>query len=119
MRLVLRRSRLAVVAIAVALLTAVPMSVQLLHNSSDRDACNPSIVQHNAAEHGIRGGVPVPGAAHCAICHWWVSSGRFKASILPAPQAPDTYIGLVVRPPVVELQLVITTSRPARAPPIA
>jgi hypothetical protein len=119
MRFVLRRFRFTVVAIAVALLTAVPMSALLLHDSNDNDACSPSVVQHNAAEHRVRAAIPLAGTPHCAICHWWVSSGRFNASSLPAPQAPNTCIGLVVRAPVVEPQLVTTISRPARAPPLA
>jgi hypothetical protein len=121
MRLVLRRFRLAVVVVAVALLTAVPMSAQLLHRPgpSDDDSCSSGVVQHDAAAHSIRAATAPDRASHCAICHWWLSGGRFTAFSLPAPQAPHIYVGRVVKTPVAALQLVAAASRPARAPPVA
>jgi hypothetical protein len=119
MRLIVRRVRLAIVAVTVALMTAVPMSALLLHGAENDDECTSAIARHDPSEHHIRARVVPVGSPHCAICHWWVSSGRFKSPNLPVPYTPHSYAGLVSRAPVVELQQIASTSRPARAPPVA
>ena len=119
MRLFVRRVRLVIVALTVALLTAVPMSALLLHGAENDDECSPAIARHDPSEHHISARVVPVGSPHCAICHWWVSSGRFKSPSLPVPHTPRSYVGLVSKAPVVELQQIASTSRPARAPPIA
>ena len=119
MRLIVRRVRLVIVALTVALLTAVPMSALLLHGVENDDECSPAIARHDPSEHHIRARVTPVGSPHCAICHWWVSSGRFKSPNLPVTHTPHSYVGLVSKAPVVELQQIASTSRPARAPPLA
>jgi hypothetical protein len=118
MRFVLRGSRLTVVAAAVALLTALPMSaLPLLHRLADDDFCSPSAVQHDAAAHHIGLRTEVAGSSHCAICHW-DSTRRFKAPTLLFAPTAALYVGLVAKAPPVDPPLVAIASRPARAPPL-
>jgi hypothetical protein len=105
------------VAAAVAFLTAAPFSAPLLHGSDD--LCTQEAVNHEATEHGMRAGTAPDHAPHCAICHWWLSTGRFDGSSFPSPPVANACIGLVAKAPTVDPQLVVISSRPARAPPTA
>jgi hypothetical protein len=118
MGFVRRGSRLAVVAAAVTLVTALPMSaLPLLHGLGEDDPCSSSAIQHDPAAHRIRAGSAPAASPHCAICHWWESVGRFGRPNLPSYLSPIIYFGLVAKTPVVEPRLIATASRPARAPP--
>jgi hypothetical protein len=119
MRLIVRGVRLVVVAVAVALLTAVPMTALLVHGAENDDECTPSVARHDPSEHHIRARAVPAGSPHCAICHWWVSSGRYKSPSLSVPQSPQSFVGFVSRAPAAEPQQVAFASRPARAPPVA
>jgi hypothetical protein len=112
---VLRGIRCALVAAAVALLAAAPISAPLLHRPDDR--CTEDAVNHDPTEHSVRANTRPARSAHCVICHWWLSTGRFDGSTLPSPPAVDIYIGLVAKVPSVQPQAVVISHRPARAPP--
>ena len=114
---VLRGFRFALVSAAVMLLTVAPFSAQLLHGSADDDPCTEDAVNHEPTEQAIRAGTAPDHAPHCAICHWWLSSGRFNGSSFPSPPAVNIYIGLVAKAALVSPQVVVISSRAARAPP--
>jgi hypothetical protein len=119
MRLVLRGSRLTVVAAAVAMLAVLPMSaLPLLHDVGNDDACTPQPSVHDAAAHYIgAAAAPSGGSPHCAICHCWQSQGRFRGSHLSSALIPFVDIGRVVVACFAEPGLVATAIGPARAPP--
>ena len=118
MRLVLRGSRLTVVAAAFAMLSAVPMSaLLLLHDLDNDDRCSPSAGLHDAGAHRIRADAALADSPHCVICHLWQSGGRFREPNLPSTLTSFIDFGLVAKTHVREPGLVATDSRPARAPP--
>ena len=114
---VLRGFRFALVSAAVMLLTVAPFSAQLLHGFANDDPCTEEAVSHDPTKHAIRAATAPDRAPHCAICHWWLSSGRFKGSSLPSPPAVNIYIGLVAKATLITRPIVVVSSRPARAPP--
>ena len=67
----LRRARLAPFAALVVLFATMPVTVSsLLHDERDDAICNPAVVVHDAAAHGV--GAPtteLPDSQHCVFCH--------------------------------------------------
>ena len=119
MRLIVRGLRLVIVAVTIALLTAVPMTALLVHGAENDDECTPGVARHDPSEHHIRARTVPVGSPHCAICHWWFSSGRYKSQSLPVPQTLQSCVGLVSKAPAAEPLRVASASQPARAPPLA
>jgi hypothetical protein len=115
--MVLRGFRIALVWAAVVLLAAAPFSARLLHGSTNDDPCTEEPVSHDPAKHAIGAGTAPDHAPHCAICHWWLSSGRFKGSNLHSPPAVDIDLGLVAKATLITRHIVVISNRPARAPP--
>lgn len=118
MRIGLRASRLTILAAAVAVLTALPMSaLPLLHEVGSDDRCSPAADLHDVSAHLIeKAGTPAH-APHCAICHCWQSGGRFSGSRLPSTAIALVDIGRVVMVRFTEPGLVANAIQPARAPP--
>ena len=114
---VVRGFRFALVSTAVMLLTAAPFSAQLLHGFANDDPCTEEAVSHDPSKHAIRADTTPDDSPHCAICHWWLSSGRFNGSSLPSPPAVNIYVGLVAKATLVTPSIVVIPSCPARAPP--
>ena len=118
MRLVLRGSRLTIVAAAVAMLAVLPISaLPLLHDIGNDDPCSPNPALHDVSAHRIGAATSPSDSPHCAVCHCWQSGGRFRGSNLPSTLIPFVDIGRVVTTLVAEPGLVSDAIRPARAPP--
>ena len=102
-----------------ALLAVISMlTLPLLHDVGDDDACTPGAAQHNAARHGIRAAPAAPDP-HCAICHLWQAVGRFGRPAAPAMAVPIVDFGFVARASIPTPEAAAMASCPARAPPSA
>jgi len=120
MRLVLRGSRLTVVAAAVVVLAVLPMSaLPLLHDVGNDDACSPNPGLHDVSAHRIGAATSPSGSPHCSICHCWQSGGRFRGSNLSSTLIPFVDIGRVVMTLFAEPGLAANVTQPARAPPVS
>ena len=102
-----------------ALLAVISMlTLPLLHDVGDDDACTPGAAAHNAAHHGVRA-APAADDPHCAICHLWQAVSRFGRPAVPAMAVPGVDFGFVAKASIPTPEAAVTASRPARAPPSA
>jgi len=102
----------------VVLFATMPVTVSsLLHDERDDAICNPAVVVHDAAAHGV--GAPateLPDSQHCVFCHAFQSlravsdAMRFTTPYLDARLVESTSVNA--------LTVLLVSSRPARAPPI-
>jgi len=114
----LRRARLAPLAALVVLFATMPVTVSsLLHDERDDAICNPAVVVHDAAAHGI--GAPatqLPDSQHCVFCHAFQSLRAVSEAMRFAAPYVDTR--LVASSSIRPLTTLLVSNRPARAPPI-
>jgi len=114
----LRRARLAPFAALVVLFATMPVTVSsLLHDERDDAICNPAVVVHDAAAHGV--GAPtteLPDSQHCVFCHAFQS----LRAVSEAPRFAVPYVDarLVANSSIRPLTTLLVSNRPARAPPI-
>jgi hypothetical protein len=115
----LRRARLAPFAALVVLFATMPVTISsLLHDERDDAICNPAVVVHDAAAHGV--GAPateLPDSQHCLFCHAFQSLRAVSEAMRFA--APYADARLVASTSVTPLTALLVSNRPARAPPIA
>jgi hypothetical protein len=114
-----RRTRLAWIFAAVALLATMPVTVSsLLHDDSDDTVCNPAVVVHDANAHRIGAAEStLPDSQHCVLCHALQSLRAVQTSVRFAPPSVDAR--LVASASASALHALIVSTRPARAPPLA
>jgi hypothetical protein len=115
MTAVTRRSRVAIVAAVVALLSVVQIpALSLIHGLGGDDSC--SAEQYDPSTRVIKGPQQAP-SQHCPICHRWQSAGRFSGPGAFSTPIPVLDLGLIAKPVVVAPELSLTTIRSVRAPP--
>ena len=115
----LRRTRLASLFAAVALFATMPVTVSsLLHDDSDDALCNPAAVVHDASAHRISAAEStLPDSQHCVLCHALQSLRAVHASVRFA--APSVDARLVACTSAAAVNALTSSTRPARAPPLA
>lgn len=115
----IRRTRLAPLFIALALLATMPASMtSLLHNDDDDGICGRALVIHDHGAHHVGGSIPssVPDPQHCFICHSSTFFAIHSTTRWCAPTSPAHLLALSSD----GLASVVTAEgRAARAPPLA
>jgi hypothetical protein len=114
----LRRSRLAPLAVAVALFATMPITISsLLHDGIDDAICNPAVVVHDAAAHRVGAATTAPpDSQHCVLCHALQSLRAVSSAVRFAAPAVDAQ--LVGGSPLAAVSPHSVSHRPARAPPV-
>jgi len=115
----LRRTRLAPLFAALALFATTPLTVtSLLHDESDDAICNPAVVVHDANAHrvGSAATTAFPDSQHCVLCHALQSLRAVSTAIRFV--APIVDARLIAAPSINRLTASLSSSRPARAPPV-
>jgi hypothetical protein len=115
----LRRTSLASLVSAIALFATMPVTVSsLLHADRDDLLCNPALVVHDSSAHAYSAPAPPPAdSQHCVLCHALQLLRTIQSSARFAPPSVDAR--LLVSGPAVAAQVLLASSRPARAPPLA
>lgn len=95
-----------------------PVTVSsLLHDERDDAICNPAVVVHDAAAHGISApATELPDSQHCVFCHAFQSLRAVSEALRFV--APYVDARLVASTSVSPLTTRHVSYRPARAPPI-
>ena len=114
-----RRARLAPLAAAVALFATMPITVlSFLHDELDDPICNPAVVVHDAEAHHIGAtAAALPDSQHCVLCHALQSLRAVSDALRFA--GPTVDARLVSGASTAAINPLISSSRPARAPPVA
>lgn len=96
-----------------------PVTVSLLlHDELDDPICNPAVVAHDPEAHRIgAAGTALPDSQHCVLCHTLQSLRAVSAAVRFAAPAVDARLIAVASAAAVHVDS--TSSRPARAPPLA
>jgi hypothetical protein len=115
----LRRARLAPLFAALALFATGPITVSsLLHDEMDDAICNPAVVVHDAEAHRVGAATSaLPDSQHCVLCHALQSLRAVSDSVRFG--APSVDARLVASASAAALNVLIVSTRPARAPPLA
>jgi hypothetical protein len=115
----LRRTRLAPLFAAIALFAMTPVTVtSLLHDETDDAICNPAVVVHDANAHHVASPDTrtIPDSQHCVLCHALQSLRAVSTAIRFAAPAVDAR--LIAAASISRLNAALSSSRPARAPPV-
>ena len=114
-----RRTSLASVFTAIALVATMPVTISsLLHDASDDTFCDPAIVVHDQDAHRFSAPGPAPQESqHCVLCHTLQALRAVQSSARFIPALAD--VGRLLSASAVPVQSRYSTSQPARAPPLA
>lgn len=115
----LRRTSLASVFTAVALIATMPVTISsLLHDAGDDVLCGPTIVVHDQDAHRFSAPGPAPqDSQHCVLCHTLQSLRAVQSAARFIPALAD--VGRLSSASTAPVQARSSNSQPARAPPLA